>query len=111
MDIALGKAQRFNELLRSTPGMSKRILALRLRELEANGFVTRAETTRKYTRWQITPKGADVLPVLLTLVHYGARWHPSEAPFGFEKGKVFEITYTNPPGEKRGDTAESGRDG
>jgi DNA-binding HxlR family transcriptional regulator len=111
MNIALGKARRFNEMLRSTPGMSKRILAMRLRELEANGFVTRAETTRKYTRWQITPKGADVLPVLLTLIHYGARWHPADAPFGFEKGKVFEITYSKPHGGNRAHKAEPDRDG
>jgi DNA-binding HxlR family transcriptional regulator len=100
MNIALGKARRFNEMLRSTPGMSKRILAMRLRELESNGFITRAEVTRKLTRWQITPKGADVLPVLLTLIHYGARWHPADASSGFEKGKLFEITYAQARGEK-----------
>jgi DNA-binding HxlR family transcriptional regulator len=100
MGIALGKAQRFNEMLRSSPGMGKRILALRLRELEEDGFVTRSEATKKYTIWRITPKGADVLPVLLTLIHYGARWNPSQAPFGFEKGRVFEVTYTNPRGGK-----------
>jgi DNA-binding HxlR family transcriptional regulator len=111
MNIALGNARRFNEMLRSTPGMSKRILALRLRDLEANGFVARAETARKYTSWQITPKGTDVLPVLLTLVHFGARWHPSEAPFGFEKGKVFEVTYTNPHREKRGNRVEPDQNG
>jgi DNA-binding HxlR family transcriptional regulator len=111
MNIALGKARRFNEMLRSTTGMSKRILAMRLRELEANGFITRSETAREYTKWQITPKGADVLPVLLTLIHYGARWHPGDAPVGFEKGKVFEITYTNPSGEEHGGSAESDRNG
>jgi len=93
MNIALGKARRFNELLRSAPGMNKRILAMRLRELEADGFITRAETRRNFTSWRITPKGADVLPVLLTLIHFGARWHPDEAAYSFEEGRMFEVTY------------------
>jgi DNA-binding HxlR family transcriptional regulator len=75
MNIALSKAQRFNELLRTTPGMSKRILAMRLTELERNGFIARAEHSRTYTKWQLSQKGADVLPVLLTLIHFGSKWH------------------------------------
>ena len=74
MNIALGQAQRFNELLRRSPGMSKRILAMRLRELEGNGFIARAEQRRGYIRWQLTSKGTDVLPVLLTLIHFASKW-------------------------------------
>lgn len=77
MNIALGRAQRFNELRRQSPGMSKRILAMRLRELERAGFIARAEQRRGYTRWQLTAKGTDVLPVLLTLVHFGSKWRGS----------------------------------
>lgn len=77
MNIALGQAQRFNELLRKSPGMSKRILAMRLRGLERAGFIARAETRRGYVRWQITPKGADVLPVLPTLIHFSSKWSGS----------------------------------
>jgi DNA-binding HxlR family transcriptional regulator len=80
MNIAFGRAQRFNELLRSTPGMSKRILALRLRELERGGFIARAEQRRGFTRWQLADKGADVVPVLLTLLHFGAKWSPRGVP-------------------------------
>ncbi|MCI4337450.1 MAG: helix-turn-helix transcriptional regulator [Thermoplasmata archaeon] len=74
MKIALGQAQRFNELRRSTPGMSKRILAMRLRELERAEFIVRVEQSRSHTRWGLTQKGADVMPVLLTLIHFGSKW-------------------------------------
>ena len=74
-DIALFRAQRFNEMLRVTRGLTKRILSLRLSELEREGFIVRAERGRRYTRWEITPKGRDVLPVLMTLVQFGAKWH------------------------------------
>jgi DNA-binding HxlR family transcriptional regulator len=94
MNIAFGRATRFNELLRSTPGMSKRILAIRLGELESSGFITRSEKGRGYTKWQITPKGADVLPVLLTLIHFGSKWHEGGSPLEGSKDRVFEITFT-----------------
>ena len=96
MTIALGRAQRFNTLLRTTPGMSKRILAMRLHELEQDGFIARAEQGQGYTRWQITKKGADVLPVLLTLVHFGAKWRPasgSSAEVPASWGPAFEVCY------------------
>lgn len=74
MNIALGRAERFNELLRASHGMSKRILAMRLRELETHGYIARAEQRQAYVRWRLTPKGGDVLPVLLTLIHFASKW-------------------------------------
>lgn len=94
MNISLGRAQRFNELLRKSPGMSKRILAMRLRELEETGFIARAEQRRGYIRWQLTAKGTDVLPVLLTLIHFASKWRSpggsSEGPAP-AWGKDFEV--------------------
>jgi len=93
MNIALARAQRFNELLRATPGMSKRILAMRLRELEADGFIFRAEQDRQHTRWQLTRKGADVLPVLLTLIHFGSKRHTPGDPSAEPLGSTFKVSY------------------
>jgi DNA-binding HxlR family transcriptional regulator len=106
MNIALGQAQRFNELLRTTPGMSKRILAIRLSELERNGFIVRAEQTRGFTKWQLAPKGADVLPVLLTLIHFGSKWR---SPAGAASGEprpsnpTFDVTYLSGLPERTAD--------
>jgi DNA-binding HxlR family transcriptional regulator len=95
MHIALGRARRFNEMLRLSPGMSKRILAMRLRELETGGFLTRAEQRRGYTSWQVTAKGADVLPVLLTLIHFGSKWRDPNARSMKGKGQPFEVTVSH----------------
>ena len=95
MNIALGQAQRFNDLLRNSPGMSKRILAMRLRELEQGGFIARAQQRRGYIRWQLTSKGTDVLPVLLTLIHFASKWRGAGGPSGetsFAWGKDFEVS-------------------
>lgn len=89
--IAVGRAQRFNDLLRTSPGMGKRILAMRLRELEEDGFIVRVEQRQGYVRWQITPKGQDVLPVLLTLIHFASKWRPSESS-NPSLGQMFEVT-------------------
>jgi DNA-binding HxlR family transcriptional regulator len=106
MNIALSRAQRYNELLRSTPGMSKRILAMRLKELEADGFIFRAEKDRSHTRWQLTQKGADVLPVLLTLIHFGSRRREMSGAAASSDntiGSAFKITYglRRSPGRRR----------
>jgi DNA-binding HxlR family transcriptional regulator len=92
MNIALGRAKRFNELLRLSSGMSKRILAMRLKELESAGFITRAEQRRGYTAWQVTPKGGDVLPVLLTLIHFESKWREGGVARLAEKNQSLEIS-------------------
>ncbi len=69
---------------------------MRLNELERHGFISRAEQSRKYTKWQLTPKGAGVLPALLTLIHFGSKWNVSSLSRGnpFDTlGSTFEISY------------------
>ncbi len=76
--IALFRAQRYNEMLRAMPGLPKRLLTKRLGELETAGFIVRAESRRGYVRWELTEKGADVVPILLTLVQFGSKWYADE---------------------------------
>ncbi len=100
MNIALSRAQRFNALLRVTPGMSKRILAMRLNDLERHGFICRAERTRSFTRWQLTQKGTDVLPVLLTLIHFGSKWRLGSEPSEGQPsniGSTFDVSFLRRP--------------
>ncbi|MDE1820041.1 MAG: helix-turn-helix transcriptional regulator [Euryarchaeota archaeon] len=80
MHIAMGQAQRFNQLLRKSPGMGKRILAMRLRELEELEFIVRVQEHGGHTIWRLTPKGQDVLPVMLTLIHFASKWRATEDP-------------------------------
>lgn len=96
MNIALRRAGRFTEMLRIAPSMNRRVLAMRLRELERNGFIVRAERRPGYARWTLTRKGADVLPVLLTLIHFASRWKvPGAAPLrpGGQSDGAFDVGY------------------
>ncbi len=76
--IALFRANRYNDTLRAMPGLSKRLLSMRLSELELSGFIMRAESRRGFVRWELTAKGADVVPILLTMVQFGAKWYADE---------------------------------
>jgi DNA-binding HxlR family transcriptional regulator len=77
-NIALYRKQRFNEMLRATPGLTRRVLSMRLRELERDGFIEVVERGRNYSKWELTEKGRDVLPVLMTLVRFGSKWYPEQ---------------------------------
>ncbi len=68
--------------------MGRRILAIRLRELEQDGFIARVERRRGYVLWQLTVKRQDVLPVLLTLIHFASKWRP---PGSVSEGANFPL--------------------
>ncbi len=95
-NIALYRAHRFNEMLRITPGLTKRVLAMRLRELESGGYIRAAERGRNYTKWGLTEKGEDALPILMTLVRFGSKWH-ADTVFADKRPRtlsdVFEAAY------------------
>src|SRR5438128_10268482 len=79
-DIGWKRADRFNALLRTIPGLTPRMLALRLSELEDADMIHRVEThnSPKLVRWALTKKGEDIMPVLMRLVAFGSRWFPDE---------------------------------
>jgi DNA-binding HxlR family transcriptional regulator len=75
-DIGLRDITRFNRLLDSNPRLTPRVLSRRLRELEAAGMITSSAKERA-TFWFLTEKGRDILPALIRLVAFGARWNTS----------------------------------
>ena len=81
-NIGLRGVDRFSELLRQNPGLSPRVLSLRLRELEQSGMIKRAGDSKppRPVRWAPTEKGRDLLPAIVRLIVFGARWN-TENPF------------------------------
>ena len=82
VDIGLRQVDRFSGLLRSNPTLNSRILSRRLRELEEAGMIRRMEKKRAPgpVQWIMTEKGIDILPAIIRLIAFGARWH-AENPF------------------------------
>lgn len=83
-DIGVYGRGRFNQLLKSLPGLSPRVLATRLRQLEDDGIVEKfVEKSKppKIVRWSLTDKGLDALRVGMMVASFGARWQAERVFF------------------------------
>jgi DNA-binding HxlR family transcriptional regulator len=77
-DIGILGVDRFNRLLDSIPCLTPRVLSMRLKELEKEGFIQRIKEGKKSSmvvRWILTEKGRDALPILLQFTAFGSKWH------------------------------------
>ena len=75
-DIGFRKIVRFNHLLESIPGLTPRVLSMRLKELEKDGIIKKTEdSTDGIVRWALTEKGEDSLPILMRLIAFGSKWY------------------------------------
>jgi DNA-binding HxlR family transcriptional regulator len=81
-DVGLRRVDRFSGLLRSNPKLNPRILSRRLGELEKAGMIRRIEANRAPgpVHWVMTEKGVDILPAIVRLIVFSARWH-ADNPF------------------------------
>lgn len=67
-DLLLGST-RFNDLARGLPGLSRSLLAKRLRQFERAGLIDRAGP-----HYVLTEAGRDLEPLLFGLAEWGAKW-------------------------------------
>lgn len=77
--IAVERVERFNQLLRSLPGLTPRVLIMRLNELEECGLIRPliVQQRPRIVRWVMTEKGNDTIPILEGYSAYVAKWHPN----------------------------------
>lgn len=94
-DIGMRKKERFNELVKSLPGISPRVLSRRLHDLESDGLVSRSDNkgSPEGVRWKITDKGWDSLPILFSYVAFGSKWYPDVV---FSDGQPRSVTEQYP---------------
>ena len=62
-------SRRFNDMIRGLPGLSRALLARRLRQLEAAGIVTKQADGG----YDLTDAGKDLYPLVFGLAEWGAR--------------------------------------
>ena len=67
-ELILG-SHRFNEIERGLPGISRSLLASRLRDLEASGVIERVDT-----KYHLTEAGRELKAVIEALGAWGVRW-------------------------------------
>ncbi|MBN3751465.1 helix-turn-helix transcriptional regulator [Paraburkholderia sp. Tr-20389] len=87
----LNEKKRFMELTRLMPNTTQRMLTLQLRELEADGIVTRHVYPQvpPKVEYELTPLGKTLEPVLIGLREWGESWQTRrEKAVGEEKEKT-----------------------
>jgi DNA-binding HxlR family transcriptional regulator len=79
-DIGFRRIDRFNRLLESVPGLTPRVLSMRLKELEEDGYIECIENQKSpmIVRWTLTQKGSETLPILMRFIAFGSKWHADE---------------------------------
>ena len=70
--------RHYREFLASPEKISTNILASRLRQLEANGLISKVRDTDNQSRfvYSLTDKGKDLIPLLLEMVRWSAKYEP-----------------------------------
>lgn len=95
-DIAIYRVQRFNDIIRFNPGLNRRTLSMRIRDLREEGLIEIAVKGVNYSKWELTDKGRDVLPILMAILNYGIKWHADKV-FADKKSRslkeIFEGEY------------------
>jgi DNA-binding HxlR family transcriptional regulator len=79
-DIGAYGVDRFSGLLRSLPGISPKVLATRLKQLENEGFMMKKVEKRvppRVVRWSLTEKGVDAIRIGMLLAVFGSKWYAS----------------------------------
>jgi DNA-binding HxlR family transcriptional regulator len=71
---ALDGPARFTEIRGSVEGLSARLLAERLRELEAAGLIERRRRADGAIEYGLTPKGQSLGPVIREIEAWVAAW-------------------------------------
>lgn len=73
-DLAKGP-KRFSQLQRSVTGISPKTLSTRLKQLEQQGVIQRlAEPASARPRYELTPKGEALVPLIRDMRAYGRAW-------------------------------------
>ena len=101
-DIGFLKIKRFNRILESIPGLTPRVLSMRLKELEREGIIECKEVRKDQVMilWSLTEKGEDILPILLLLTAFGSKWYP-ELVFEDKKPRRLDEVFFQPETRQR----------
>lgn len=78
-ELYLHDTRGFNALVETLPGVSRSVLARRLRKLEMMGLIAReASVGRRPGPYRLAPAGQQLLPTLLSFSEWAERWVPED---------------------------------
>jgi DNA-binding HxlR family transcriptional regulator len=96
-NIGFLKIVRFNRILDSIPGLTPRVLSMRLRELEDEGYIecVGGKKSPIMVEWKLTEKGRDTMPILIHLTAFGSKWH-SDVVFEDKRPRTLNEIFPQP---------------
>lgn len=98
-DIGVRKINRFNRILESIPGLTPRVLSMRLKELEKEGLIECIEKKKSPPQmmvlWRLTEKGKDTLPILMQMVAFSSKWY-ADVIFEDKRPRKFSEIFPQP---------------
>jgi DNA-binding HxlR family transcriptional regulator len=97
-DIGVRKINRFNRILESIPGLTPRVLSMRLKEIEKEGLIECIEKKKSSTMmvlWRLTEKGKDTLPILMQMVAFSSKWY-ADLIFEDKRPRKFSEIFPQP---------------
>lgn len=78
-ELALHGSLGFNALADALPGVSRSVLARRLRKLQEFGLIVRkSENGSRSISYQLAPAGQHLIPTLMSLNNWAERWIPED---------------------------------
>ena len=89
-DIMFNGKKYYGEFVEADEKISTNILADRLLKLEAEGIIAKERDTKNLSKYQysLTNKGLDLLPMLLDIISWSAKY---DANTGISKGFVRKL--------------------
>lgn len=80
-DLMFKEKKYFGEFSQSEEKISSNILAERLKRLEAEGFIIKDRDSANLSKYkyQLTQKGKDLLPVLIDVIEWSAKYDANTA--------------------------------
>lgn len=80
-DLIFNGKRRYQELLESEEGIATNILADRLSRLEKQGIIAKRRDpgNKRQFLYTPTPKGLDLIPLLLEMIQWSAKHDPATA--------------------------------
>lgn len=111
-DLTFYPGITFGHILRRNPGMTQRVLSMRLRELRVAGLIEKV-TDRLDDRvfhYRLTPKGMDAVPIMAALSAYGLK-HLAETVFRDGRARTLQELFPGRATALLGDLAAYVRQG
>ncbi len=80
-DLMFKGRTSYTDFLRAEEGIATNVLAARLVRLEEDGVIERAAGSGRGTAsaYRLTPKGIDLLPIMLEIIGWSAKYDPKTA--------------------------------